>query len=73
MRDTFATFAEAVQYYKQECNEPRYGVTVDWDPVARWATLRTAGEFTTANYVAIWPARDWKGQQHPTRVWGEEY
>ena len=53
----------------------RYPVTVEIDESARTATLRTGEAETPFNdaHVVIWPAKNWRGEVEPVRVWAEEY
>ena len=73
-REPFATFAEAVASYRNEV-PIRYPVTVEIDESARTATLRTGEAEIAFNdaHVVIWPAKNWRGEVEPVRVWAEEY
>lgn len=72
--EPFASFAEAVEYYRNDA-PIRYPVTVEIDESARTATLRTGEAETPFNdaHVVIWPAKNWRGEVEPVRVWAEEY
>lgn len=73
-RESFGSFDEAVEYYRKDA-DIRYPVTVEMDQSARTATLRTGegkNPFDDA-HVVIWPAKNWRGEVEPVRVWAEEY
>lgn len=72
-RESFGSFAEAIEYYQKE-SDLRYPVEVERDDAARRAVLRTGkAEAGLDAYVAIWPAKNWRGEVEPVRVWAEEY
>jgi hypothetical protein len=74
-RETFANFADAVECYRTDA-PICYPVTVEIDESARTATLRTGGDVSNPfndAHVTIWPAKNWRGEVEPVRVWAEEY
>ncbi len=73
-RKTFDTFAEALEYYRDDA-DIRYPVAVEIDQSARTATLRTGQVEPPFNdaHVVIWPTKDWRGEVEPVKVWAEEY
>ncbi len=73
-RVTFDNFAEALEYYRNDA-DINYPATVEIDEIARTATLRTCTAELPFNdaHVVIWPAKNWRGEVEPGRVWAEEY
>lgn len=72
-KDTFESFAEALEYYQHD-SDIRYSMVVERNDETRCAVLRT-GEYDPSvdAWVSIWPAKDWRGNPEPVKVWGEEY